>query len=370
MFQKRTMAIAVFIFLFSLGLPCMAQDFSLDDYPHNSLTCIVVPNLFSAEDEFGLWLTSTSAGLLGPSPSLLHPAGPFRDSDHLLPGPVWSFPIGTLCYVDSISANHYPMKKELWPTIKFRFSIDRATGGIAGSASNTQANLNQQPADLYDSTSVFQHPGNFAGTPYPFILPTAGFGGSNTLYRDESAFGLTAGNGVGVVVGPGVMCPPINPGTHDNIDSYNEYPGPTVQYDFFFTVHPAQCALVGFSPSDIFVCRGGFPGLFPPPFAVANQMGLIGTADSIDALIVWDYGNPRICDPGNDYALFSLAPGSATIYNLRAMGFNVDPGTIFFTDFTNNFAIYAYSGDLGVAPAPAMGNSNWKVINLDAMDCH
>ena len=370
MFQKRLDILIVFFFIFSLGVTGLAQDFSLDDDPNNSLTCAVVPNYFSAEDEFGVWLSSTSAGLLGPSPSLLHPAGPFRDADHLLPGPVGSFPLGSLCFVDSISATHYSMKKELWPTIKFRFSIDRATGGLAGSSSLSESNVNQQPGDLYDSTSVFQHPGYFAGTPYPTILPTAGAGGSNTLFADESAFGLTAGNGVGVTVGPGVNCPPIIPGSHDNIDSYNEYPGPTVQYDFFYTIHPAQCAMWGFCPCDIFVCVAGNPGFFPPPFAGANQMGLSCSKDSIDALIVWDYGAPRVLNPGDDYALFSLAPGSATLNTLRGMGYQVDPGTIFFTDFTNRFAIYAYSSDLGLAPVQAMGNSNWKVINLDALDCH
>lgn len=364
----------VFLALF-LSTLVIGQEFSLDDDPTAPATCpIPVPGFFSAEDEFGFLGIA-----LGPSPSLLHWNGPFLDSDHLVPGPWMSFPIPPLCYVDAACANHINMVN---PHIGLRFSIDRITGGIPGSASFIEAGFNQQSGDIYDTTVVFLHPVNFAGAlppappppnpPYVGILPTAGVpGASNILFLDESFFGLTAGWGIGVLVPPGVMCPPAAPFTHDNIDSYNDFPGPMINFDSYYALHPAEGVITGFSGADVFWFPAGGPGFLPPPYAPAGRLGLDRfngfpnpNTDSIDALVVWDYGIPGVLEPVIDFALFSLAPGSATLTALQAAGVPADAGSIFFTDFTGVFAIYAFSSDLGLTNNPGPNNR----ANADALE--
>jgi hypothetical protein len=367
----------------------VGQEYSLDDDPAFPLTSPPSPPYRSAEDPFNCGLPglpSVPAGLVGPSPSLS--VGPFYDSDILVPGPTvfpkMSFPLGGVFYVASISADHSSMYQD--PDIKLRFSIDRATGGLPGSAAWIETMMNQQPGDIFDSTKYFTNPSVFVGTLPPGppvftgLLPTAGSGGSNVLYLDESALKLTAGNGPGTLVGSGasgVMCPPITPKSHDNVDAYNDFPGPLYKNYIYFSLYPADAVPMGFSAADIFAAKPGTPGFYPPPFATANMIGLdisFGpNTDCIDALVVFDNGKKLVCEPGIDYALFSLSPCSLTLatvnWILIPAGFQfADPGAIFFTDFTGVFALYAYSTDIGVTLAPSMTLPG--VINVDALEVH
>jgi hypothetical protein len=108
------------------------------------------------------------------------------------------------------------------------------------------------------------------------------------------------------------------------------------------------------------------------PFATALTMGLdtFGeNTDSIDALIMYDndfpggpqWGGPG-GEPGDDYALFSLAPGSASLAQWQ-----LDAADVFFTNFTGTFWLYAPSSSLGLSGVPG-GAPGFTHDNVDALD--
>jgi hypothetical protein len=90
----------------------------------------------------------------------------------------------------------------------------------------------------------------------------------------------------------------------------------------------------------------------------------------VDGLCLWDYGTVGKMDPGLDYACFTLAPGSATLYALQAAGYRVTAGDVLFTDFQGFFYIYLYDSDIGVAnlPRPPLPLINRIDVNIDALD--
>ena len=360
-----------------------AQSFSLDDNPNFPLTSAPFAGLFSAEDPWGLFLPATAAGLIGPSPTL---AVGFTDGDILEPQPALGLPVLDVqppagSYVNALSADHERIPVQLLPEIAIRFSVDRATQGFQGSDLFNEANLNQQPGDIYTSEKLFPHPGLFAGTlgPGPFagLLPPANPGAFalNTLDIDESQLMLTAGLGVGNLIGPNLPAPPIVPGRHDNVDAFNDLPLPfqtldldgdlVTDTDYFFSIPPAQAVIAGQPCAGIYFNATGFPGGLLIPFALPGQMGLdvLGfppnsqfdvIQDDIDALVVWDRGQPMSptfnqAEAVEDFALFSLSPGSASLQALRNNGLPVDASTVFFTDFTGAFAVYCFGSQIGIA---------------------
>ncbi len=367
----------------------LVPEFSLDDNPSPpgpwGPGAPPMPPLQSAEDEFGLGLPGAAAGFVGPSPSLLPPPGPFWDSDVLFPGPVLSMwfappppePVNP-SYVDAYSTNHDPrISPARFPMIWLRFSVDRATGGLQpADASWLQAAINEQPGDIFQGTAMFTHPGFFIplanpGWIFGGPLPTAGtgIGTINVLIYDHFFnFGLQ----------PPPPCPPITPGTHDNVDGFNEIPGPMINFGTYYALHPASAFLMPpppppnvISAADIYYSPpGALPSLVWPPFAFAWQVGLdtFGfNTDSIDALVVWDRGMRGICEPGLDYALFSLAPGSAT---LAVIGLPEDAGAVFLTDFQGFFYTYVWSFDIGVGPfpIPPLPGIPQPDVNVDALE--
>lgn len=340
-----------------------AQTISLDDDPTFPLAGPMTAPFRSAEDPFGLGLPPIGMGLVGPSPTLV--LG-FADSDMLNVGPILDAGLGVLNYVDSVSENHAPIAMKSNPTLTMRFSVDRATAGIG--ALGVESGFWQASGDIYDSTAVFLHPGNFAGMPGPMpyagVLGTAGVGGSNVLVFDESFFGLTAGAGVGIMTPPGAPTPMPIAGSHDNVDAYNDNPSATIAaVPIYYTLAPADAFLTGFAPSDIFVSVP--PHGFGPMFAPSVAMGLdtMGGLDDIDALVLFDYGVPGAMDPGIDYALFSLSAGSGSLGPLFAANPMINPGAVFFTDFTGKFWTYAYSPDLGIT-----NGIDFPCLNVDALE--
>jgi len=356
---------------------CQAVSFSLDDNPS-----LGGGFGLGAEDEFGL----TAALPLAPSPSL-GALGSGSDGALVSPaiGGLEQVPNGM--FIDAFSTNHFRRAFTDVPIIQIEFSVDRITPGLPGSASAAEFAVGQQPGDIYTSTATFPNPAVFVGAlgagPFAGPLPSAGVGGSNTLAIDESAFGLLTAAGI---VGPGTPAGPITPGSHDNVDAFDhlaQIPGspaaPLGVYPVhsYFAVAPDEAVAVGVSAADIFDTAAFSLGTASIPFAPAASMGLDtgGTnTDSIDALVVFDGGrlggpvnNGPGAEPGIDYALFSLAPGSASL----APGALVPPGLsasdVFFTDFSGAFGVYAFPGDLGLLPgAPGFPFQNQS--NIDALE--
>jgi hypothetical protein len=357
-----------------------AQDFSLDDdaaFPGSFAPA--TPPFRSAEDRWGIGLVP---GVVGPSPSL--GLWGLVGSDILPPGLAPVFGTAPLWEIDGLSSNHRPW---LGLPLRVRFSVDRVTSGIPGSATNAQFALRQQPGDIFSSNLWFPEPcTNFAGMLAPVFgtfagfLPSAGVGGNNFLVTNQGAMGLLTG---GAIVGPAVAAPPIGNGTHDNVDAYNDMPGPMdpdgdnlPNFDIYYTLAPVEAVLNARLPAAIFFNPAGV-AVFPPaipPFAAPPALGLdifggVNT-DDIDGLVVWDrppygsvpFGGPG-AQPGFDCAIFSLSPGSATLITLQAAGIPVESGTVFFTDFSGLFGAYLTSNDLGLR-SPFGG----RAINVDALE--
>jgi len=351
-----------------------SQTFTIDDNPFAPLVGPPGAPGCGAEDQFALAPFFCPPGV-APSPTLGIVPAPLGSGSILGPGPVVVLAGPNGFYMDSLSGNRRPPLAN----IVLRFSVDRLSAGAPGTAVATQAALNQQPADVYESTRSFLDPtafvGGLVGAPYAGVLPAVVAGAaSNDLVVDDSRFGLLAG---GAVIGPFAAAPPVGLGTHDNIDAYNEVPldanGDGLFDRFaYFSVNPAQALASAVSPADVFDVAAGAAASPLVPYAPALAMGLdiLGGpgSDSIDALVVFDV--PPLGGPGNggpgaqwglDFALFSLAPGSAS---LAALG--LDAADVFFTDFNGAFALYASSVDLGLAGAP--GGVPTAGDNVDALE--
>ncbi len=349
-----------------------AQVFSLDDDPATSLVCPGA-GFRSSENPFGL---GAIPGPFGPSPSLA--IFGFLDSDLLTAGPALHIGLPPLCGVDAISADHVNIMP---PNLRIRFSIDRKTSGLGGTASLAQFMRRQQPADIYDNTIFAPHPCNFlplpAGGPFRGALPPTAIGpGNNVLVFNQNGFGLIP------LIAPPVFGPAIGNGTHDNIDGYNDLPAPVLDTDgdgvtnfnLFYSLPPATAAMFGVSPATIFDLAAGAAGPAPalPPYALSPRLGLdsLGGLDDVDGLVVWDrnaplgpfWGGPG-AQPGVDCAIFSLSPGSASLAAINAMGFPVNPGTVFVTDFSGGFAAYLYANTLGLTSPFGP-----QAINVDALE--
>ena len=371
-----------------LIVPCVhGQSLSLDDNPAFPISSPLGFGL-GAEDEFGL----TGGPGLAPSPSLPLLLTPL-DGTIFTPGLPTLFEMTPNGFeIDAQSTNHFPILQPNLPPITIQFSVDRLTTGAAGSGVAAEFAVGQQPGDIYTSTAVFPSPAMFAGTlgPGPFagVLPSAGGGGSNALLIDESAFGLTTAAGI---VPPGVPAGPIVMGSHDNVDSFDFMPlgpppggGPPFGvYPVFsyFAVTPDEAVRVGppLSAADLIDVAPFAPGGVPfPPYAFAGSMGLdsLGpNTDSIDAVVVFDGGmapgGPANGGPGAepvlDFALFSLAPGSASLAPGVLTPGGLSAADVFFTDFTGAFAIFAFDTDVGLVPgAPGFPFQNES--NIDALE--
>ncbi len=362
--MKRTTALPLLSAgcLVLAGVTAQAQSFSIDDNPFVSAGGFGL----GAEDEFGL----TGGPGLAPSPLLPFTIGgdgsmisPMIGGVEHTPGPL---------YIDAFSTNYLTTANPDNPTLKLNFSVDRITGGAPGSASLAEATVGQQPGDIYTTTASFIHPGFFAGTlgPGPFVGPlaSAGGGGSNVLTIDESAFGLMTAAGI---IPPGAPGGPVTTGSHDNVDAYDARPviatpfGGVYGTGSYYAVNPDAAAAMGASPADLFFTPAGSPvgGI---PYAPAGSLGLdsVGPGrDSIDALLMFDGGDAEgsSVEPGADYALFSLAPGSATLG-----AFGLSPADIFYTDFTGAFGVYVFDTDLGLLPG-APGFPFQTESNVDAL---
>jgi len=358
-----------------------AQSFCLDDNP--AAPSFGVPGPIpgrGAEDPYGLGVPPNwTYGLgLAPSPSLVVAAGfaPQCDGVVMGPGPFPQLPPPDGIYNDALSddsAQHLTFPNL---PIRLRFSVDRITNGLGGALAS-EFGFNQHPSDIYLSTIYFVHPQNFVGTPGPLgyagalAAPLPGTS-STTLFADESMYGLMVGPGM--ILPPGVPAPPIVMGSHDNIDEFDSQfldVNGDMQNDtwMYFTLYPDEAFMSSLLPADIFDVApgaGGSPGI---PYATQMQIGFHDDHDSIDALVVWDVGigqggpafNGPGAEPGLDYALFSLSPGSGSLQQ-----WGLSSADVFFTDFSGKFFLYAPAGTLAVSHFP--GGTPGLDGNVDGLE--
>jgi hypothetical protein len=348
--------------------------FSLDDNPQFPIIGFFGFGL-GAENPGGLPAVGFPPGL-APSPTLaLMPNLVYGDGDVLtygFPTPTLLMPGLAYYYLSSLSINNAGDPE--FP-IYLCFSVDRLTTGLAGSAVLNQSTLNQQPADIFKTAGVYWQPTLYRGT--LAVQPFAGYLGSflagppanpqsNTLLLDQSNFPLRV---YGTPGNPTIAFAPAQQGTHDNIDAWEMLPirsplsGPAFITGLwsYVTVYPDWALLAGFLPTDIFAIPPNSVAATPPAWAQAAAMGL-SPFDAIDALEVWDAAPlGGTAQPTIDCALFSLAPGSAT---LVALGLSA--GDILYTDFSGAFAVYAYAFEIGVTwqGGGAIGADD----NVDAID--
>ncbi len=87
----------------------------------------------------------------------------------------------------------------------------------------------------------------------------------------------------------------------------------------------------------------------PDLFASANQLGL-QTLDNIDAIEIYDTGTIGAYD-GNDIILFSLDPGSPSLFDSNSPYFNLSPGDIFIVTPNSSPNVFAFGAiHLGLNP--------------------
>ena len=207
------------------------------------------------------------------------------------------------------------------------FSGNRASAGMAGTPFNAEAVNNQAASDLWRTAIT-------AGSPAAAMAACAPVGvlGPHALHRNQTDFNL----GVTAPAGAAVM-PPL-----DNIDAVEldvmDFTGDDVHdIDAYFSLDAASPSLAA-SGADIYFSPAGAFGFgvfsFPP------QIGLMA-GDNIDALVMWDRANIGAPNPGLDFALFSLAPGSPSLGGLS-------PATIFVTSFAGAFCVYTPANQLGL----------------------
>lgn len=347
LFRFASLALVIWVNREAAGRPFV---FGLDNRPRAPIG--VDPAGFGngAEDPFGLVPFPT---LVGPSPSL---GVTLSDGDILKPGPTLPV-VDTLRptstnYVDAISSNRAIIDGKM---LRLAFSVDRASSGASPSAVHSQFLLNQQPGDIFISERDFPAPNLYVGVSSGFgwfgNLTSVGPGSNNLLLLNQSQLKLTAGMGPGNLVGSTGTAPPISPSTHDNVDAFDIAPVDTSgdligDKHIYYSVNPDQRVLtpsVYASPADIYRTAPG--SQTPTLFATANSMGLIGDFDDIDALDLFDRGTVGVLDPGVDYALFSLSPGSQSLHIYPG----VNAADIFFTDFRGSFATFAGDDDLGLS---------------------
>jgi hypothetical protein len=358
------------------------SSFMLDDMPVNPLVGPVWYFGQGAENPYGIPIPGPA--ISGPSPTLgLISTLTFGDGDILQPSrplPYHVAPSPGTSYISSLSHAHQDNGQPIYLV----FSVDRrSTGSDLSSDLATEAALNQAPSDIYKSGSLFVSPGRFVGRLasgqyagdlnghfsgpgygdcYGAYCTQAGNEGrQNTLLLDEWDMGLISGNWQ---VPAGMLATPPGIGTHDNVDAFEWMPSDPF-WSGFVTLYPDLPVFLNAPASNIYnVQSGTASGIY----ATHTETGLHAW-DIIDALIVYRNsclaGSPGCggpgAQPGVDYAIFSLAPGSPSLRS----DLGLSAGDLFFTDFSGAFGRYARASELGLrsgGPHPGGGD------NIDAAD--
>ncbi len=231
--------------------------------------------------------------------------------------------------INALSAGYEPLDRTLWD---FIFSVDRLSVGVNGSSVNFRSTLNgNAAADLFFTN--------------PALI------GTNRLLATDSSLGLTH---------------PI-----DNVDGaevFDSRLGIEVPYrgfsvnndDVYFSIVSGNTIQIAPDPN------GG-----SNVFRQAATLGLVA-GDEIDALGL----DINLNDDGLIEAIFSLAPNSPSLQTfVPALGRNLSPADILYTDFSGQFDIAGQTGLLGIFPGNldffdlTAGNLGLLTTdNVDALD--
>ncbi len=229
--------------------------------------------------------------------------------------------------IDALSANTLGL-----PSVPYHlvFSGDRGSLGQPLTPYRGEAVLNQAASDLWRTALTSASPVASMAACAGVAIPPP-----HAMHRRQIDYNLifTAPTGAGPLAG-----------VQDNIDGVElDLLDPTGDqfHDVgtYFSLDAASPTLGARSTADIFYAPPGGAG---GGFSAFWRLGLV-FADDVDALAIWDAGVIGAVNPGVDFALFSLAPGSPSLGG--------SPADIFVTDFTGAFCLFAAANQLGMRAA-------------------
>lgn len=259
--------------------------------------------------------------------SLVAPAGgcdAFGGAGPVLEVMPLAFGLGAADNIDGLSANTFTSPKLSYALL---FSGERASIGQAGTPFNGEAAINHAASDLWRTLLTTSSPAAAMSACAPAAIP-----GPHVLHRNQSAFNLIPTAGAGVFVAA----------PQDDVDAVEmdvlDLDGDDIHdVPVYFSLDAASPALFASGADIYFSPAGGGPFFI---FSFPPQAGLVA-ADEIDALVMWDRGTIGVPDPGLDFALFSLAPGSPSLGG-------ASPAAIFVTDFNFAFCLFVPANQLGL----------------------
>ena len=278
---------------------------------------------------------SPSIALCGASAAEVYRLGkPSGGCDVAGPGPVKELSVTALALtandnVDGLSAN------TLTPpdmTYYLLFSADRTSLGQMASPYAAEAANNQAGSDLWRTLLTGGSPAasmTGAGCVPWMVFPP------HFLHRNQTSYNLIQTAPAGAAVAA-----PL-----DDIDAVEmdvlDFNGDNIHdVNTYFSLDSASPSAA--SGADIFFAPMATAAFIT--FSMSADIGL-ATADDIDALVMWDRGMLGAVDPGVDFALFSLAPGSPTL-----AAFGLSAAMIFVTDFSGAFCPFVATPQLGLRP--------------------
>lgn len=247
-----------------------------------------------------------------------------------------AFGLGPGDNVDALSA-HVPWFSS--DEFVFVFSGDRASMGLPGTPYRNQFNRNQAAADLFQTSAVPSISPAVAESMGCVLPVTIAPPALRYLNQTDFNFIHTALPGAPWMAGP---IDNIDAVELDDLDINNDAIHDVAVY---FSLDPASPSLVTSAADIYYAPAGGVFSRFSQPY----QLGL-GDDDNLDALVIWDSWVPGISNPGADFAIFSLAPGSPALNGLDGIAGTADDHSaadLFVSDFVGH-CVYLTADQLGL----------------------
>ena len=232
------------------------------------------------------------------------------------------------------------------------FSGDENAKGLPGTAYRHQAVRLQAAGDRFvtNGPATLSPSASFnTGTPAT-IGPAAWAGPVNLLSVNQTSY-----NAIPSIppIAYNLYTPPLAAHVMDDVDALEltpfDFNGDQMLDTPIYFSFDAASALGPFSAADIWFAP---PGLFAYAiYAQSFQLGLQPGNDEVDALAVFDLAGLGVIDPGLDYALFSLAPGSISLAGPDGVFGTPDDysaADIFVTDFNGFFTVFLAANSIGM----------------------